>query len=567
MPIRFPPALLCAFVLIPFTAVGEDASVKPAETRNVSPEAITQPIFQLLLGEMAIQNGQIETAARAYSDLAFRSRDLAVIKRAVELAGAARQYDLALALARQWRELEPESQEANLALINFLAVSGNIEEMEAPIGTLLAASPERAGENFLSLNRVLASHADHKAALTLLRQLARAYPDLPEAHHAVANAAAVAEEFGLARAEARQAQALKPEWIAPVLLEAQVVLRGDQATRTDDAIAILSGYLERYPDASDLRMALARILLGEKRYPEARVQFDRLLQKSPDNPDVVYPVAMLALQEKDFETARRLLQHLTTLPADRNIVHYFLGLLEEEAGNREAARQYLEQVNAGPQYLFARARLAQYLADAGKVNEARAFLHRTSVHTAREKTQLIQLEAQLLRDAGRFREAYDFIAQALKTDPEQGDLLYEAAMIAEKVGKLAEMESLLKKLIDLQPDNAHAYNALGYSLADRNLRLAEAHELIVKAVRLAPQDPFIMDSMGWVLYRQGKLEEALTVLQNAYRINADPEIAAHLGEVQWMLGRRDEAAAIWRKAASEAPENETLQAAMRKFRP
>ena len=576
MPAKFLLALLCAFALNPLHAAGETvsapdeppASLPAPESRSGVPEASSQQIFQMLLGETALQNRQLEVAARIYSDLAFQTRDPAVTKRAVELTGQAGQYGLGLALARQWQELEPDSPEANLALINFLTATGNVTDMDLPLGKLLAALPDRLADNFLNLNRTLAHHSDRRAVQTLMERLAEPYPNLPEAHYAVAQAAASAEQFETARARAQQAQKLKPDWIAPVLLEAQVILRANQKTGPDEAAALLSGYLRRFPETPEVRMVLARLFLTAKRYPEARAEFDRLLKNKPDDPDILYPIAMLALQEKDYDTARRLLTKLTTLSfADQNIVRYFLGILEEEAGAPQLARSHFEKVTGGPQYLFARARIAQQMANAGQVDEALAFIRATNVHAPQEKTRRIQIEAQLLREAGRYQEGYDLLTRALKTAPEEGDLLYDAAMSAEKAGKLNEMEQLLKKLIGLQPENAHAYNALGYSLADRNLRLAEAYELIDKAVRLAPEDPFIMDSMGWVLYRQGRLEEALMVLQNAYAIKADPEIAAHLGEVKWMLGRHEEAEALWQKAAAEAPDNETLQAAIRRFLP
>lgn len=538
--------------------------VRAGETEGLT----GQVVFQLLLGEVALQRGQLELALSAYRDLALRTRDAGVVRRAAELAGAAQQYGVALEMVRLWLELEPESQSARQMQAGLLVLAGRLDELDGPVAEMLAAEPDNLGTNFLSLNRLLARYPDKAAVQAFVERMASPYPKLPEARYALALAAAAAGQLERGRAEARQAQVLKPDWEAPVLLEAQLILREQGEPRIAEAAQLLNDYLKRQPDSTEVRLHLARVLIGAKDYHQAREQFDQLLRKDPDNPDVVYPVAMLALQEKDLETARAQFTRLLELPfPDRGAARYFLGQVEEAAGNKPAALAHYEQVPGGAQYLPARARAAQLLADQGQLDAGLLLLRQSNVRAPKEKVQLAQAEAQLLREAGRHQAAYGALSGALKAQPEQPDLLYDTALAAEKVGRTQEMETHLKKLIKLQPDNAHAYNALGYSLADRNLRLKEAHELIARAVSLAPADPFIMDSMGWVLYRQGKLTESLATLEKAYGIKADPEIAAHLGEVLWKLGRRDEARALWQKAVAAAPDNEALQATLKKFQP
>jgi tetratricopeptide (TPR) repeat protein len=541
----------------------------PVKPPGPAEEVTGQQIFQLLLGEVALQQDQLGLAVSAYHDLALRTRDPAVTERAVELASAARQYELALDLTRLWLELAPESPSARLAQVNFLIALGKIEEVETPLATLLASDPDNLASNFLNLNRLLARYPDKKAALAFVERITRRYPDLPEAHYVLAATAAGAGQFEQARLAAQKAQALKPDWFAPVLLEAQFIPQEtDDARVADEAVRIFSGYLKNNPESIEARTALVRVLISAKRYKEAREQFEWLLKNDPDNPDVIYPVAMLALQEKDLETARSLLERLVGLPSsDQDNVHYFLGLLEEEANNPAAALAHFRQVSGGAQYLFAQARIAQDMARRGQVDEALALLQNIDPRFAQDKAQLALLKAQLLREAGRHQAVYDTLQGALELHPEQPELLYDTALAAEKAGHLEAMETNLRKLIGLQPENAHAYNALGYSLADRNLRLAEAYDLIAKAASLAPRDPFIMDSMGWVLYRQGKLPEALSVLENAYHLKADPEIAAHLGEALWALGQEEKARELWQKAATAAPENETLRNAMKRLLP
>lgn len=525
-------------------------------------------IFQLLLGEIALQRGQLDLAVSAYRDLAVRTRDPAVVRRAVALAGVARQYDVAADLAELWMEVDPESKEARQTMAGLLVLAGRLEGLDVLISEVLASDPEQRGENFLGLNRLLARYPDKAAVLAFVERMAQPYPTLPEAYYAVAVAAAEAGQIEQARAEARRAQAMKPDWDAPVLLEAQLMMKESGDGRVDEVIKLLSEYLSRQPDSMSVRLYLARVLIATKDYVGARKQFEAILAGRPDDPDVVYPVAMLALQEKDLETARTQFSRLLELPFnDKWTVRYFLGQVEEEAGNTATAMIHYEQVEGGPQYLAARARVAYLLIEEGKVDEALSFVRKSNVKAPDEKIQLVHMEADLLRKLGRHQEAFNVLNAALKSNPEHPGLLYDVALAAEKVGRLQDMERHLKKLIQLQPDHAHAYNALGYSLADRGVRLKEAFGLISKATQLAPEDPFIMDSMGWVLYRQDKLSEALVVLRKAYGIKPDAEIAAHLGEVLWKLGHHDEAKGVWNKAAADAPDNEALQSVIRKFVP
>jgi tetratricopeptide (TPR) repeat protein len=269
-----------------------------------------------------------------------------------------------------------------------------------------------------------------------------------------------------------------------------------------------------------------------------------------------------------MSTGRTQLEHLLTTDfPDKSTIHFFLGQLDQEQNKTEAAAEHYRQVTAGEQYIAARSRLAQMLLQQGKISEARELLHNTRGGTAAERTQLILAESQILREAGRHNDAYIVLDGALTAQPDNLELLYEAALTAERIGKPELLESHLKRLLNIKPDHAHALNALGYSWTERNIRLPEAQELIAKALSLTPEDPFIMDSMGWVLYRQGKLSEALQTLEKAYRIKADPEIAAHLGEVLWTLERKDDARRILREAYKAYPDNEALAGTVKKFLP
>ncbi|MDR1889111.1 MAG: tetratricopeptide repeat protein [Zoogloeaceae bacterium] len=551
--------------------------------RTTEPSRATEPpqatelnsrtIFQVLLGEIALQRGDPGIAAAAYQDLARNTRDVRVLQRAVEISAAVQQYDQALELLERWTQLAPDDEAQIQMRLNLLLASGRIAELEEPIVDLLKSDPDQLSANFLSLTRLFAQHPDKPAMRNLFARLAARYPDLAEAHYILAVAAAGTQQRDLAHAELTRAQALKPDWEAPLLFRGEMFLQATTPGAVDPDLAAqtigqLGAYLKRKPESREVRLQLARVLIAARQYQLARQEFDHLLADNPDNPGIIYPVAMLALQEKDFDTARRLFARLLELPfPDQGAVRFFLGQTEEESGNTDQALAYYKLIQPGAHYFSARQRAAYLLFKSDRLQEARALLKASTARTASEKTTLILLEAQLLREAELHAETYALLESALQQQPEDKELLYDTAMAAEKLSKLADMERHLKKLIKLSPDNAHAYNALGYSLADRNLRLPEAYILISKASELAPQDPYIMDSLGWVLYRQGKPKQALKALETAYSIKNDPEIAAHMGEVLWRLGRQEEARELLQKAATASPDNVTLQATLKKLMP
>lgn len=548
-------------------AAGETPA-KPASKRQstqaASENLLARTVFQALVGEFALQRGDTKLGSDAWTDLAQRTRDPQVLARATEVAGFARQYDRALELSRLWLEVEPESDKARQSQSSLLILSNRIGELAPQLTALLAQDKANLGNNLMHLNRMLARHDDKKAIQSLVDRVAAPYDDLPEAHFAMAQAAANANDNLRALNETEKSLQLRPDWESAALARAQLQARLSIQTAIDS----LNSFVGANPAARDARLALARLLISEKRYDEARQHFERLVKDNPDNPDVIYPVAMLALQHGDTTTGRRQLEHLLDTDfADKSTIHFFLGQLDQEQNKTEAAAEHYRQVTTGEQYIAARSRLAQFLLQQGKTDEARELLHNTPGGTAAERTQLILAESQLLREAGRHDEAYVVLVSALKAQPDNPELLYEAALTAERIGKPEVLETYLKHLLAIKPDHAHALNALGYSWTERNIRLPEARDLIARALSLTPEDPFIMDSMGWVLYRQGKLPEALQTLENAYRLKADPEIAAHLGEVLWTMNRKDDASRILKEAAKAYPDNEVLSGAVKKLLP
>jgi len=565
-------ALSLALVLShggPSLAAEEAAPAKPLAKRLAGRQAASEDllgrtVFQALVGEFALSRGDARLGSDAWTDLAQRTRDPKVIARATEVAGFARQYERALELTKLWLEVEPNSPQARQTQSSLLVMANRLDELAPQLAALLAQDPANAGNNLLHLNRMLGRINDKKAVQALVDRLAAPYIDLPEAHFAMAQAAANANNPQRALEASEKALQLRPDWETAAMARAQLQARQSVPT----AISSLERFVSSQPQLREARLSLARLLITEKRYAEARPHFERLLKDNPDSPEVIYPVAMLALQQGDTVTGRVQLEHLlnTDFP-DKGSIHFFLGQLDQEQKKPEAALAHYRQVTGGEQYVAARSRAAQILLQQGKADEARALLRATATDSDAARSQLILAESQLLREAGRHNDAYIVVDSALTAQPDNPELLYEAALTAERIGKPEILEAHLKHLLALKPDHAHALNALGYSLAERNIRLSEAHELISKALSLAPEDPFIMDSLGWVLYRQGKLNEALLTLENAYKLKADPEIAAHLGEVLWALDRKDEARRLLRAAAQAHPDNDVLAGTVKKFLP
>jgi tetratricopeptide (TPR) repeat protein len=521
-------------------------------------------VYQVLLAEIALQRGNADLASKAYADLALRTRDPKILERTVEVAGYARRLDLALEAARLWLEVEPSSVRAQQMLTGVLVLSDKLDDLAPHLIRMLEIDKDALSANLLGLNRMLARNPDRQGVFRLIDKVCAPFFGIAEAHYAIAMAASSAGERARALAEVRRALELRPDWEMAALLEAQLLAR-DSST---EAIASLQRFVERNPAAREVELHLARALVGDKRYAEAKQHFDRLLREYPNNPEIVYPVAILALQQNDMALAEAQLKHLLTLDfQDKSVAYFYLGQIADDSKRSSEAIANYSRVGAGEHYLPAQVRSAHLLATQGKLDAARKQLRDVKVNSPLERVQLTIAEAQLLREAKLTQEAFNLLDGVLSQQPEQPDLLYETALLAERLGRMDILETYLRKLIALKPDSAQAYNALGYSYADRNQRLPEARELIEKALKLAPDDPFILDSLGWVLYRQGDFPGALVQLERAYALRQDPEIAAHLGEVFWMLGRKDDAQRTWREAQKKHPANEELAGVVKKFTP
>lgn len=535
--------------------------VKPPEEHLPSVALSKELLFKILSSEISFQRGNWQSAYVTLLGAAQQTRDPRLARRAAEMALSAKQANEALVAIRLWRELAPDSDEATQYYLGFIMLSNNLAEARPILEKRLQDAPPQArGVMMLQIQRLLARAQDKAAAFTLLEQLVAPYTAMSEAHLALAQQAFSTGNSIRAQEEAKIALNLKPDSELAILTSAQV------APDSKDVEAILTDFLKKYPGAREVRVAYARTLIDQKKYEQARSQFEILLKSDKQDVTTLLALGLLNAQIGDTKAAERYLtsyvEQLGLHPNEARDNTQALLILAQIAADRndtDAALKWLAQVEPGDAYLDAQLRRAQLLSKRGDLNGARRVLAEIETNGEHEKAQVSQVEAQLLRESKRPQEAFKVLETALKTQPENPDLLYDYAMTAEKLNNLSAMETALRKLIALAPENQQAYNALGYSLAERNIRLPEALALIQKALALAPQDPFIVDSMGWVQYRMGNLNEAESRLRNAYGLLPDPDIGVHLGEVLWVKGQKTDAQKLWREVRQKDPQNDALK--------
>ncbi|HEY9146210.1 MAG TPA: tetratricopeptide repeat protein [Thiobacillus sp.] len=539
-----------------------DLAAEAAAKAALPKQPLTPDImFKFLVAEVAGQRGEIGIAESTYLDLARQTRDPRIARRAAEVSMFAHDPAGALEATRLWAAAEPDSGPAQQTLVVLLLNEGKLAEAEPILRTLLKKDP---ANGFLHLATVMGKARGSQAGLELVERLATDYPALPEARFAVAQVAASAGRTEMAIAALQKADDLRPGWEPAALLRAQIL---DQTSHAA-ALAFMRTFLDAHADAREMRLAYARVLVNANHLDEARTEFTKLTQDFPRNAEVSFAAGLLSLQMGDAGAARDFLaQTLEYNPRDPNAVQYYLGQATEQMKQPEAAAAHYAEVKAGNYLVPARARQAALLAQAGKLDEARALLKATHGQNDAQNVRLIQAQAELLRDGKQYPAVFEVLSDGLKHYPDSADLLYDHAMAAEKLGKLDVLEADLRRVIVLRPNDAQAYNALGYTLADRTKRLPEAITLLDKALALAPDDPFILDSVGWAQFRSGNLARAQEYLERAYKVRPDPEIAAHLGEVLWALGQRDAAGKLWQSSLQSHPQNEVLLETLHRLKP
>lgn len=559
--------LMASFISPAFSAEETTVPANKIDSARVNIEGM----FRYLAAEIAGQRGELGISSRLFYDLAKSTRDPKLAERAAKIAIYSQNPGLAVEATKLWVELNPDSAEAQQASTQMNVMTGNLGAAKPYLQKLLVNEETRAN-GFLYLNSLFANQANKQAVLQLVKDLAAPYQNLPEARLTTSQAAFQAGDFAQALSEVTVANQLRPHWEIAAIQQADILY----SQSPTEAIVFYKRFLDDNPNANDARLNLARILIKQQRFTEAKPELTNLSKLANSNPEILVVIGLLSVQSNDLVAAEQYFkQALETDLKSKNQIYIYLGQLAEKNKNDDEALRWYgmatpQEKDTHPQranlYLEARVSMANLVARKTGADAAIALLDELRDLDNSQLAQVILAQSNLLVMAKRYQESYDLLAKAVANIPDMPDLIYDYAMAAERQQKYSIMETQLRKLIKMRPQFAQAYNALGYSLADRNTKLDEANKLISKALELSPNDHFIMDSMGWVLYRQGKLDQAYEYLNTAYMAQSDPEIAAHLGEVLWKLNRRDEASQIWEEALTKNPDNEVLMNTIKKIK-
>lgn len=548
------------------SSVSSSATAKPEPTRSAMDANL---FFQVLVAEIQANSGDPGSAYQIYLEAARRLQNGQLFQRSVEVALRARAGEQALTAAKAWRQALPQSRDAAEFNTHILVALGRSKELAAPLRALIQLTPTPQQPQLIAgLPRSLARLQDRVAAARVIEEATEPWRKAPlesaAAWGASAEAWLMAGRPDAAMTATRQALKLDPSQLSAQLVAADLI--GQQP----DAESLVKAQLTQPDTPPVLRLAYARKLATLQRYNEAAEQLDALIAAQPeqDGHRVLLAAIRLEMRQTDAAEAaiKPVLQRATTPPSKDHEQAFLLMAQVADRRNQPAdALRWLDKADPKHEKLAVQSQRARLLASQGKLTEARSSLRKLPETEARDAVLKIQAEAQLLRELKQWREAWNVLEQGSQRFPEDPDLLYDQAMVAENLKRFEDMEQLLRKVIALAPDNAGAYNALGYSFAERNINLPEARKLIEQALALRPGDAYIVDSLAWVTFREGKLDEARQLLTQAYASRQDAEIAAHLGEVLWLQGDREGAQKLWREAMARDKANETLKETVQRF--
>lgn len=557
------PALALALLSPVLPADAQAAKEEASSVRNSQMDAAL--FHQLLVAEIELRAGQPGVAYQLLLDAARRTGDEGVFRRVVNIAMQARAGEQALIAARAWSEALPDSIDAHQTVLQLVALLNRPSEAAAPLARLLALGSETQRVGLLaSLPRLFQRAPEQTKVLAALR------PVLDGARKQEATrlmASLVLGRFALNAGDNDLAVSLVRELVlAYPQADEPLLLALDVMPVRAEVEELITARLQARPEHHSLRMAYARTLARSQRAADAAREFRTVTTSAPDLHQAWYALGALELELRHNAEAEQALNTFLQRIGDdeqhkdlRQQAWLMLAQSAEQRGELKTAEALLAKVDLPQRQLEVTARRASLLARQGQLTKARQLIQSLPGDRVEERRMRDLAEVQLLREARDWRSAHQLLEQLNRQFPDDVDLLYEQAMTAEKLDRLDEMEQLLRRVMTIKPEHYHAYNALGYSLAERNLRLAEAKTLIAKALEYAPNEPFIVDSLGWVEYRLGNHAEALRLLRQAYKARPDAEIAAHLGEVLWVSGEREEARRIWAEGRKRDPKNEALQ--------
>ena len=577
--------VLCGLCIMAPLVLAQPAAPRKAPVTQTRPAAVEAAqaaapeaslldadlFYRLLVGELTAREGDLGAGYALILDAARKSNDPQLYQRASDLALQSRAGDAALQSAVAWKKAFPASSDANRYVLQILVALNRLSETLEPlkIGILLV-SPADRNATIAAVPRAYARVGDKKLATSVVEEALATYVINPTtsaaAWSAIGRMRLMANDAVGALAAAKNGQAADGLAEGPILVALEVM-----SPQFADAEAMVKKYLASPKPQPEIRMGYARALIDDQRLGDAAAQLKLVNIDKPEFAPAWLVLGSLQLQELQLAPAQTSFERYVALSLkaqeasdsdepDRGLAQAYLSLAQiaEKRKDFAAAEGWISKIDNAAEMIQAQSRRASILANQGKLAEGRQLIRSLPEREPGDARLKLLAEAGLLRDRKEFKLTYELLAKAALAFPQDSDILYDQAMMAEKLGQLPEMERLLRQVIAAKPDAYNAYNALGYSLAERNIRLVEAKQLIQKALEYVPNDPFIRDSLGWVEFRMGNLASASQILADAFKTRPDAEIAAHYGEVLWAQGQQDKAIGIWREGMLLNPENETL---------
>jgi tetratricopeptide (TPR) repeat protein len=552
----------CANMARP-TDTAEDAVLAKSARNNGATQETSDLLYLLLTAEIAGQRGQYDLALNNYLKAAKITKDAGVAERATQIALYTKKMDKAHEAVSLWIARDPKNVSARkIAALLFLKAN-QVDQAVEQLKILLTLNDAEIENTLIEVVKLLNVEAPKETAMQAMKQLVNQVPPRAEIHFAYALLAADKGEYQLALEEIKRALELQPDWNKARILQAQVMSQMGDSRAARDAIRTA---LQRDPGNARLRLIYSQFLVKAGDYQAAERELSRILLKEPDNQDARFGLAMAQMELNREEKAKRTLTKLLDVPKWQMQAFFYLGLIEAKKNNLSSALRWFDKVSTGPIVFDAQVNAITALINLGRLNEARDRLRKVRKNFPNEALRLYLLEVELLTKNKNYGEAFDLLNAALEEMPDQTELLYSRALVAEQLNKIDVMEADLSKILEKNPDDVNALNALGYTLADRNERLEDAERYLNRALALKPDDPAILDSYGWLQYRLGRYDRALEFLRRAYEAVNDPEIAAHLGEVLWKAQKHLEARKVWREALRKDPQSEDMQEVKIRFK-
>jgi len=522
-------------------------------------------VYKFLLAEIATQRGDLNSAGHIYLDLAKLTKSIPLAERATRIAGSVRNGRLAMDSANIWQKLDKTSTEPQRILAELFITSGNLAKARPLVKKLLEKEEKTRADGFLYLNKILSQVENKKNALRFILDISKPYLDLPEARFAIARAAFSAGNKKMAIEELDKIESINSKWETAALFRGYII--GQEWP--EKAMAFYQDFLKRNPKSNEVRLEYAKALTNVKKYDEAKKQFLKLVNSSLASSEISLTVALLSVELGDNILAEKyFMQSLERGHPKPAQIHIYLSGIYDDRGDFDEALTWLKKITSGEYFLDSRILMAEFIAKYNSVDSAIEMLDGLKNRNLlpNEKLIILRNKASLLLIENRNQDAYDLMKLQEEEFKDSPEFKFDYAMLSEKMGNTLLMEQLLLEAIKLKPDYATAYNALGYSYADRDIKLQEAKRYIEVALSYEPNNHYILDSMGWIHFKLGNLDIASKYIEKAYMINEDPEIAAHLGEILWAQGKKEEARKVWENSLNRHPSNTVLLETTNRFR-